>query len=190
MKTRTALVLISLLAAACGSPAMDAPATVDDGTPDAMPAPDAIAPAVDSGKGGETAAPEAAPPAPDAGNPAPEAAAPETSSPAPDAGPTAPDAGPAREAGADAAALICTAPSVSCAGANAADARVRATFPLPCAPEGFQQCGGVRGGTVVETLPLLCRMGVWRLGGSQIGTVWVGAYECSAGCAEGKLCNP
>ncbi len=188
MKNRTILIL-ALFVAACGAPPMDAP--VGDTPPDAVPTPDAIAPALDAGTHTEAATPEAAPPTPEAGAPAPEAATPEAAPPVPDAGTTAPDSAPAGDAGTDAAPPpICTAPSASCAAANQEDARVRATFPIPCTPEGFRQCGGVRNGTVVETIPLLCRMGEWRLAGSQVGNVWVVAYQCSAGCAEGKLCAP
>ncbi len=179
-----------LFVAACGAPAMDAPATVDDGTPDAAPVtPDAIAPALDAGTPAEGGG-EAAAPTPEAGNPAPEAAASETSSPAPDAGTVPPEAGPPADAGTDAGPPICTAPSASCAMANQYDARLQMTFTAPCSPEGLRMCGGLRTGTVVETIPMLCRNGAWRLGGSQIGSVWVPAYQCSAGCAEGRLCNP
>lgn len=88
---------------------------------------------------------------------------------------------------------VCPVPNAECKRVNDTDARVRATFPAPCSPELARQCGGVQpppGGTVVETLPLVCRAGAWRLAGAWSGVQWVPYFECSRGCAEGMLCDP
>jgi hypothetical protein len=196
---RTVLAALALVhLAACGAPALDGPGvgelpTVDAATmQDAGNGADTRSPPLDSGasvEGGDAG--EAGAIAPDAG---PDSRGPDAAPPPPPdadaAPPTMPDAGPAIDARADAGPTpVCTSSSPSCDAAVKADERVRATFTEACAPEGFRQCGGVPNG-VVETLPLICRMGAWRLAGMASGSQWVPAYECSKGCAAGKLCDP
>jgi len=102
------------------------------------------------------------------------------------------DGGNATDAPADSGlAPICPDTSVpKCQAANDTDAVIQATFPQACTPEGLRKCGGVFRG-VVETLPMNCLMGRWRLAGYWSGVQWVPSYECSKGCgAAGKLCDP
>lgn len=139
-----------------------APPTLDART-DSAPAPDAVA-QPDGGHGGDASAP-----------------------PADVAGDAAPDAAPGDAGtGAD---PVCTSPLPACTNAISADEAIRATFTKPCTPEGDKKCGGVYRG-VVETLPMVCRSGQWRLAGSWSGVQWVPGHECSTGCAAGKVCNP
>lgn len=162
----------------------------------------------------EAATPEAStPPAPDAGPSGPDALPPTvdggadsrpatdareagqnqdagTDSPAPiDAGSdAAPDAVPG-DAG-TAVEPVCTSTLPACKQATDADDAVRATFTKPCTPEGLVKCGGVYRG-VVETLPIICRQGIWRLDGYWSGVQWVPGHTCSMGCgAAGKICDP
>jgi hypothetical protein len=85
---------------------------------------------------------------------------------------------------------VCDVAVPSCASAMEADALIRATFPQPCTPEADRKCGGVFTGSVVTTFPMVCRSGQWRLAGGQSGSQWVPAYQCSVGCAQGKICGP
>jgi hypothetical protein len=151
---------------------------------DGQPTPEAAPPSVDSGTDGASAPDATSPEAgvdvavPDgAGGDAP---------PVGDAGPPGTDSGNADP--------VCTASqSPSCTGANAADQTIRETFIKPCTPEGLQMCGGITRGTsgVVETLPMVCRAGQWRLAGYWGGANWVALYTCSKGCGTaGKLCDP
>lgn len=129
----------------------------------------------------EASSPEAAPPVVDAGTDAAKI----------DATPTADAAPPAIDAN-DAGGVepVCTSTSAACQRAIETDALIRATFPQPCTPEGDRKCGGVFRG-VVETLPIVCRSGMWRLAGSWSGSQWVAGHSCSMGCgAAGKICDP
>lgn len=158
-------------------------------TPDAGPAtPDAVPPSQDGG-------PDAVA-TPDAGwsdggaDTGPDATGPDV---APDMQPTADagDAGATSDADSGAGVdPVCTSPLPECGQALAADQAIRDQFTKPCSPEAFRQCGGVYRG-VVETLPMVCRDGRWRLAGSWSGVQWVPLYMCSRGCgAAGKLCDP
>jgi len=192
------------LAAACGAPELEAPA-VETPTADGAAGPDATAdrPALPDG-GPDTApdhelgreagpevnaspeaAPEAAPPLPE---PAPEAA------PPPDAGAPIADAAPEHaptvcDGQAPSPPLDCTAQSSTCDSVRATNARIRAQFPAPCSC-GSMKCAGVTSGTVVETVPVTCRNDSWTLAGSQSGTSWAPWFQCSRGCAAGKICDP
>lgn len=203
-----------VLAAACGTPALESPpeppAPTHDGGPDATgnetggdgsPAPDSGA-AVEGGGEAEAeaarpdAGAEAAPPAPDAGHELEAEAGPAM----PDAGPT-PDANaPAPEAGREAGATVCdgqapappldcTAASPACDSVRRTNEAIRAQFPAPCTC-GAMKCAGVYSGGVTETIPVTCRNDAWTAAGMQSGTSWVPWFQCSAGCARGKLCDP
>ncbi len=85
---------------------------------------------------------------------------------------------------------LCTSTLPACTQANATDAVIRATFPQPCTPDGLRKCGGVYRG-VLETLPMICNRGMWRLAGSWSGVQWVPLYQCSVGCpSAGSFCGP
>lgn len=153
-----------------------------------------------TGGGGTAVAPiDSGAPTADAATTMPEAG-PDTAS-APDAG--ADSGAPRIDAGGDAAVAsdttdgatadpICTAAPPKCDGPNRTDAQIRAAFTTPCSPEWLQKCGGVYSpppDDVTETIPMLCKSGIWRLAGSWSGSQWV-SYECSHGCAAGQLCDP
>lgn len=155
--------------------------------------PDAMPPGMDA-RPDLPAAPDAL--APDAGT-APEASADRTPDAVSDAADA--DAGTAPDGAADARAdgagdggvePLCTSTLPACDRANATDALIRATFPQPCTPDGLRKCGGVNRG-VLETLPMICNRGMWRLAGSWSGVQWVPLYECSVGCPSvGSFCGP
>ena len=178
------------------TPGTDAAPTVDGGTDggqvaDAAHEADA-APAIDSGAKVDADAgtsPEATPPTDDAAPPGTDAAPPRV-----DAGNDgAPPSSDAAAADVDAGNSDPICPDISrpsCREATESDAAIRAAFPQPCSPEGLRKCGGVDRGGVIDTLPMVCRMGAWRLAGSWSGVQWVATYECSNGCAAGKLCDP
>jgi hypothetical protein len=155
------------------TPAIDAGSKVD-AVPDAGTSPEATPPTVDAG----TTDADAAPPRVDAGS---------------DAAPPSSDAATA-DVDAGNSDPIC--PDVSkpaCKAATQSDDMIRATFTQPCSNSGVgsRMCGGVDyGGGVVETLPMLCINGQWRLAGSWSGLQWVTPFTCSTGCAAGKLCTP
>jgi len=184
-------------------------------TPDAMSPPDSAPPAADArveaGKAdtgtvdtGTTvdatdagakvdtgSTPEASPPPVEAGVDAGTDAGGD-SAPTVDAAPPSSDGAPSTDA-TDAGTTVdpvCSSPMPACQRAIETDDLIRATFPQPCAPEGDRKCGGVWRG-VVETLPMICRDGRWRLAGSWSGVQWAPLYTCSAGCgAAGKICTP
>ena len=84
---------------------------------------------------------------------------------------------------------ICEVPYPACVHAIEVDAQVRAAFPGPCSPQYQRMCAGMPTAPV-ETLPVLCYEGLWRLSGGMSGTQWVAGHNCSMGCQSGKLCNP
>jgi hypothetical protein len=216
---RNTLCVALLLAVGCSSADAtfpDPPSTPPDAgevSPDGS-SPDALEEGGAVGVDGGTMAPDATP---DSGAPLPDAA-PDSGPPSFDAGTDAPRSADALDAAADGATLdsgtdaprlpdagsdardgatssdaglapICVSPYPACAQAIESDALVQATFPQPCSPDDLRKCGGVYRG-VVETLPLVCRGGRWRLAGAMYDTQWVAGYMCSAGCAQGKLCDP
>jgi hypothetical protein len=207
MKTRTFVALVLTLAA-CGGPppelAIEPPPPMHDGAPEATgnePAPDAPAFPLDGGAafegGPDSSEAEAAPARPEPGSePAPEASSP----PMPDAGPTSDGGASTPEAGREAGATVCdgqapappldcTAATPTCANVRATNERIAAQFPAPCAC-GALKCAGVTSGTVVETVPVTCRNEAWTVAGMQSGTSWTPWFQCSKGCAAGKICDP
>ena len=140
-----------------------APSTSPDAAPDAAPTPDPVPPRAD-----------AAPPSVDAAKPVVDAGR----DVAPDAGSTGP-------------APICNSPSPACVTAQHDDDLIRATFTAPCAPDGLAKCGGLeQPDHIVETLPIICKAGAWRLAGGWYGGAWIGGHDCSQGCASGQICDP
>jgi len=85
---------------------------------------------------------------------------------------------------------VCDVAVPACTSAQEDDALIRATFPQPCTPEADRKCGGVWTGSLVTTFPMVCRSAQWRLAGSMSGSQWVPWYQCSMGCAQGKICGP
>lgn len=191
---------LTYLTACGGAPTTDAPeAPIQDPTADAAPpvepdagtlSPDA-APVIDTDSAPPSTSPDAAPdaaPVPDPVPPKADAAPPKV-----DAAKPVVDAGRdvAPDAGSTGPAPICPSPTPACVTAQHDDDLIRATFTAPCAPNGLAKCGGLeQPDHIVETLPIICKEGVWRLAGGWYGGAWIGGHDCSQGCASGQICDP
>jgi hypothetical protein len=208
MRSSVVVVFAVTLAAACGDAADTASALEVSGAPDAARDAGNEASPIHSDASdakAEPSASEAAPPV-EASTPPTEAAPPSGDAPYDVAADVAEATVGVREAGADAASdrvtadaggaadapseagLVCSGPAVPCDSVNRDDAAIRATFTKPCT-EGDRKCGGIRV-DVVETVPMICRSGAWRLAGVWTGEIWSPFFMCSRGCAAGLLCDP
>jgi predicted small lipoprotein YifL len=210
---RTTLLLALTLTACGAAPDMAGPVAVppDAGGTDSAPRQETgndtgtDSPTLDGGSdswGGEASTdagadtapirPEASPEA--GGELAPEGGPDGSTGPGSDGGRPVVDAAPEAAATvcdgqAPSAPLDCTAATPTCESVRRHNEAIREAFPGSCAC-GAMKCAGLAFGGVTETVPITCRNEAWTLAGMQSGTSWAPWFQCSKGCALGKICDP